>query len=85
MFSFGFVACEPLSGDRIGVRFHQIGPYEDFMSLIGEFKLNFRERYWEDDRWIIPVVQMPKLQAFCIQRGLRVKWQERRAQQLRLI
>jgi len=84
MSSFGFVACEPLSGDRIGVRFHQIGPYENFMSLIGEFKVHFPERYWGDDQWVIPLVQMPKLQMFCIQRGLQVKWQERRAQQLRL-
>lgn len=85
MASFGFVSCTHINNDELGVRFHRIGTYSQFSRLVEEFKSYFPDRYWGEDQWVIPSSQANTLNKFCIQKGLKIRWQEKNAMQLSLL
>lgn len=85
MTSFGFAKCTRFNDEKIGIRFHRIGTYDQFNRLVEEFKSQFPERYWEEDQWVIPSTQVKAFNQFCKQKGLKIRWKERGSTQLHLL
>ncbi|MCB9136577.1 MAG: hypothetical protein H6636_14225 [Anaerolineales bacterium] len=70
---FGLADCTK-QNQEIHLRFLRYGNYESFVRLVDEFKLEFPDRFWQDDRWVIPASQRNLFETFCERHGLKIRW-----------